>query len=113
MFAHIALPLPVFHTFTYRVPEEERERAVPGARVLVPFGRRERIGWIDRVEEESSVARVREIHGVIDERPSAPAPLTRGNTVHPLNGDAPVDDWSDQPSTADALHRVSDRPQRA
>ncbi|HEX6069071.1 MAG TPA: primosomal protein N', partial [Longimicrobiaceae bacterium] len=75
LFAHVALPLPVFHTFTYRVPEEERERAVPGARVLVPFGRRERIGWIDRVEEESSVGRVREIHGVIDERPSAPGPL--------------------------------------
>lgn len=71
MFAHVALPLPVFHTFTYRVPEEEMERAVPGARVLVPFQRKERIGWIDRLEEESDVPRVRPLHGVIDRAPSA------------------------------------------
>jgi primosomal protein N' (replication factor Y) (superfamily II helicase) len=75
MFVQVALPLPVFHTFTYRVPEADRERAVPGARVLVPFQRRERIGWIDRVESETEVPRVREIHGVIDESPTAPRAL--------------------------------------
>ena len=75
MFVQVALPLPVHHTFTYRVPEHERERAVPGARVLVPFQRRERIGWIDRVDAESDLKRVRDIHGVIDARPTAPAAL--------------------------------------
>jgi primosomal protein N' (replication factor Y) len=43
--------------------------------VLVPFGRRERIGWIDRVIEEPDVPRIRDIHGVVDRVPTAPGPL--------------------------------------
>jgi primosomal protein N' len=39
VFVEVALPLPVLHTFTYSVPEALRAAAVPGARVLVPFGR--------------------------------------------------------------------------
>lgn len=72
MFVEVALPLPLFQTFTYRVPEDERERARPGARVLVPFGRRERIGWIDRVIAETDLTRVRDIHGVVDHHPTVP-----------------------------------------
>ncbi len=76
-FIEVALPLPIPQTFTYAVPAELRERAVPGARVLVPFGRRERIGWIDRIVSEAAVARVRNIHGVPDEPPSVTLPLLR------------------------------------
>ncbi len=77
MFVEVALPLPVFRTFTYRVPEELRGRAAPGARVLVPFGRRERVGWIVEVAEETEVERVRDLHGIPDELPSAPGSLLR------------------------------------
>jgi primosomal protein N' (replication factor Y) (superfamily II helicase) len=77
LFVQVALPLPVFRTFTYEVPEELRPRVAEGARVLVPFGRRERIGWIDRVVEQPGIARTRPIHGVLDARPSVPPPLLR------------------------------------
>ncbi|HET8656123.1 MAG TPA: primosomal protein N' [Longimicrobiaceae bacterium] len=77
MFAEVALPLPLHRTFTYRVPDEQRERAEEGARVLVPFGRRERIGWIDRVVSETDVERVRDLHGVLDASPTAPPELLR------------------------------------
>jgi primosomal protein N' (replication factor Y) len=73
----VALPLPVFRTFTYRVPEAQEGRVRPGARVLVPFGRGERIGWIDGPVEEDERDGIRELHGVLDERPSAPPTLLR------------------------------------
>jgi primosomal protein N' (replication factor Y) len=73
----VAIPLPVHRTFTYRVPESERGRVQLGSRVLVPFGQRERIGWISRILEESDLPRVRDLHGVIDERPSAPPEILR------------------------------------
>lgn len=77
MYVEVALPLPVFRTFTYGVPEADRARAVPGARVLVPFRRSERIGWIVKVAEETDLPRVRDIHGVIDIDPTAPPSLLR------------------------------------
>jgi primosomal protein N' (replication factor Y) len=42
-FVEVALPLPIHRTFTYRAPG-----VVPavGSRVLVPFRREERIGWV-------------------------------------------------------------------
>jgi primosomal protein N' (replication factor Y) len=77
MFAEVALPLPLFRSFTYRVPDELAERAVPGARVLVPFGRKSRIGWIDAVRDTSDVARVRNVQKVLDAEPSVPTHLLR------------------------------------
>jgi primosomal protein N' (replication factor Y) (superfamily II helicase) len=78
VFVQVALPLPVFHSFTYAVPAELRGRAVPGARVLVPFGRSERIGWIEAVGEGGEGARrgtVRELHGILDPEPTVPPSL--------------------------------------
>jgi primosomal protein N' (replication factor Y) (superfamily II helicase) len=76
MFAEVALPLPVPRTFTYAVPEALRERAQAGSRVLVPFGKGERIGWIERLTAESSVEQgIRELNGVLDVQPSVLPPL--------------------------------------
>jgi primosomal protein N' (replication factor Y) len=55
LYVEIALPLPLPRTFTYRVPDAMRPRARPGARVLVPFGQRERIGWIDRETDPTTL----------------------------------------------------------
>jgi primosomal protein N' (replication factor Y) (superfamily II helicase) len=78
LYVEVALPLPVPHTFTYAVPAELRARALPGARVLVPFSRGERIGWIDRVAEEPTTSsRIRELNGVLDVLPSVGVPLLR------------------------------------
>ena len=42
----VVLPVPVRTAFTYRVPEVLAERAVLGARVLVPFRKRTLVGVI-------------------------------------------------------------------
>mgnify|MGYP006305097043 CR=1 FL=1 len=35
----IAVALPVFETYTYRISDDLAEQAAPGKRVLAPFGR--------------------------------------------------------------------------
>ncbi len=50
MLVEVVLPLPVFRGFTYAVPVEMADRVVVGARVRVPFGNGERIGWVARVD---------------------------------------------------------------
>jgi len=74
VYVQVALPLPVFTSFTYSVPADQRARAVPGARVLVPFGRSERIGWIERVGgvDPADPERIRALHGVLDPEPTVP-----------------------------------------
>jgi primosomal protein N' (replication factor Y) (superfamily II helicase) len=74
VYVDVALPLPVFTSFTYAVPADQRARAVPGARVLVPFGRSERIGWIERVEgvKPAEPERIRALHGILDPEPTVP-----------------------------------------
>jgi primosomal protein N' (replication factor Y) (superfamily II helicase) len=79
LLAHVALPLPVPRTFTYRVPGPLAGGTRPGVRVLVPFGRGERIGWVDRVGEGSPPAggKLRDVTGVLESEPSATAPILR------------------------------------
>ena len=43
-YVEVALPLPLFHPFTYRVDTEPRYPLVPGTRVVVPFRNRRAIG---------------------------------------------------------------------
>lgn len=75
----VALPLPVPRTWSYRVPPEWAARAVPGARVLVPFGRGERIGWIvacdDLGASAAGDAKLRDLGAVLDEVPTVPPAL--------------------------------------
>ena len=55
-----------------------REAAVPGARVLVPFARKERIGWIDRVSPDGAGGgKILPLHAVLDDTPSATSSLLR------------------------------------
>src|SRR5229473_457829 len=59
-YCEVALPVPLRSVFTYAVPPGLREQAVPGSRVVVPFGRRamvgvalrrlQRRGWIEMHE---------------------------------------------------------------
>jgi len=44
----VALPLPLFRSFTYRVPETLRNEVTDGARVVVPFRSRTHIGVVLR-----------------------------------------------------------------
>ena len=59
-------------TYTYSVPEELAERAVPGVRVEVPFGRRSLVGLVVDRLEVSDHAETRPISAVVDEVPLMP-----------------------------------------
>ena len=45
-FVEVAVGLPVRQTFAYEVPEGMQSTAVPGRRVVVPFGRRFLTGFV-------------------------------------------------------------------
>jgi primosomal protein N' (replication factor Y) len=80
VYVEVALPLPLPRTFTYRVPPGLGAQARPGARVLVPFAGRERIGWIERVAEAVEGAdpeKVKPVVAVLDQRPSVTPALLR------------------------------------
>jgi len=67
--AHVVPLTPVDGVFTYRVPDDLAEEAVPGARVVVPFGRRMLTG----VVVERAVGKVeglKAVLDVLDERPA-------------------------------------------
>ena len=72
--AHVVPLTPVDGVYTYRVPEAMAEEAVPGARVLVPFGRRQITGVIaERVE--GSDDKLKPLHDVLDARPALTSEL--------------------------------------
>jgi primosomal protein N' (replication factor Y) len=68
----VALPLPVHSTFTYSV---EGPPPAPGTRVLVPFRREERVGWVIGPGAGKELARVRPVLDVLEEEPSLSAEL--------------------------------------
>ncbi|MGO8705779.1 MAG: primosomal protein N' [Candidatus Brocadiia bacterium] len=70
LYAAVALNVPMDKLFHYRVPEALRGAVAVGARVRVPFGRREMTGTCIKFSAEPGVhsARVRDILGVLDQR---------------------------------------------
>src|SRR5690606_3981517 len=42
----VAVPLPIFKTFSYRLPSDIEGECVPGVRVLVPFGNKHLVGLV-------------------------------------------------------------------
>jgi primosomal protein N' (replication factor Y) (superfamily II helicase) len=69
MFVHLALPVPVFKTFTYAVPPEHVGRSLLGIRALVPFGQRTFTGVIVGQSETTDVPKVRPLLDLLDETP--------------------------------------------
>ncbi len=67
----VVVPLPVDQTYTYRVPEDLRDEARVGCRVVVPFGSRRLTGMI--VEEEVPVEAgytLKSLLDVLDDEPA-------------------------------------------
>lgn len=63
----VALPLPILRTFSYRAPAPVAE----GVRVLVPFNREERIGWVvGAPSHPPGGTRLRAVLSVLDVEPS-------------------------------------------
>jgi primosomal protein N' (replication factor Y) len=53
-YADVALPVHVDQTFTYRLPNSMRDVAQPGARIVVPFGRKLLTGYIVELRHKLS-----------------------------------------------------------
>jgi primosomal protein N' (replication factor Y) (superfamily II helicase) len=70
LYAAVALNVPLDKLFHYRVPEALRGLVTVGARVRVPFGRREMTGTCVKFSDDPGIhsARVRDIIGVLDKR---------------------------------------------
>jgi len=67
-YIEVAVALPVFHTFTYLVPEPFKDRIAPGRRVLVPFGRRRVTGYIFGISRNSDHKELKPILDVLDDQ---------------------------------------------
>ena len=65
----VAVPVPLPRTFSYRLAEGQR--AAPGCRVRVPFGRRSLVGivWPHTVAPTSHAGELRTVTEVIDNAP--------------------------------------------
>ena len=66
-YVRVALPLPLDQTFTYAL---EGGPVPSGTRVLVPFQRQERIGFVVGQGGEEGVKRIRTVLAVMDAEPS-------------------------------------------
>jgi len=66
----VALPLPIYRTFTYTT---SAPAPAPGTRVLVPFRRDERIGWVVGAGEEGDIRGLKPVIDVLDDGPTVPS----------------------------------------
>ena len=76
-FAHVALPLPLFEPYSYRIPETLADRIVPGARVVVPVRRRELVGVVVSIDAAPPTMEARDVLAAPDPEPALAPPLLR------------------------------------
>lgn len=71
LFADIAFPVPMRQEFTYSIPLEMADFALPGCRVMAPFGKRNALGFISTVhtKEPQHLKKIKAITRVIDQEP--------------------------------------------
>ena len=74
-FAQVALPLPLPDPYTYRIPAALADRALPGARVVVPVRRQEWIGIVTAVDVPPPGMAARDILAAPDPAAALPGEL--------------------------------------
>lgn len=67
--ANVSLSLPFDRLFTYSIPPELAGSAVPGSRVMVPFGKKFKIGYIVECPESTTLPALKSIKDVLDPEP--------------------------------------------
>jgi primosomal protein N' (replication factor Y) (superfamily II helicase) len=67
--ANVSVPVPFDRLFTYIIPPEAEHLAVPGSRVLVPFGKKFRIGYIVERPATSQHHTLKPITDILDPQP--------------------------------------------
>ena len=74
-YAHVALPLPLAEPYAYRIPAALADRALPGARVVVPVRRQEMVGIITAVDVAAPTMEARDLLATPDDVPAIAPPL--------------------------------------
>lgn len=70
MFAEIIVPLPLYGTYTYRIPPEIQGAVQVGSRVLVQFGKKKfYTGLVSSLHNETPTYEVKDIVSVLDPKP--------------------------------------------
>ena len=75
--AKIAVPVPLYGLFDYLVPPTLSHPLLPGCRVFIPFGRKQRVGMVISVGDESDfpVAKLKPVKEPLDITPVLPNEL--------------------------------------
>lgn len=73
--AQIVVGLPVEGPFDYKIPEEAQADLAVGQRVVVPFGRRDVMGYVVGFADKSTFSSLKEIKRVLDTEPIISAEL--------------------------------------
>ena len=68
-FARVIIPSPVKEPLTYRIPQELRDAATVGMRVLIPLGNRKVSGVVFELISETPLQHIRDVISVLDETP--------------------------------------------
>jgi|CXWL01.1.fsa_nt_gi primosomal protein N' (replication factor Y) len=71
----VAVPLPLRDVYTYSIPEGLAATVAPGARVQVPFGRRNVVGYVVGFPAAASVPKIKPIERILDDPPLLTAKL--------------------------------------
>jgi primosomal protein N' (replication factor Y) len=75
VFIDVALPVPLFRSFTYEVSDADAHRARPGMRAVVPFRARKLLGVIVGSSEPRAGVTIKRVAALPDERPVISASL--------------------------------------
>src|SRR6476659_8077357 len=75
MLVDVALALPLFRTFTYRVPEGLAGSVTTGSRVVVPFRNKRELGIVVGIAEPREALRTKDVLAAPDDAPVLDAPL--------------------------------------
>jgi primosomal protein N' (replication factor Y) len=77
MFIDVALPVPLFRSFTYEVSDADAQRARPGMRAVVPFRAKKLLGVIVGSSEPRAGVVIKRVTALPDESPVIAEPLIR------------------------------------
>src|SRR4051812_6788792 len=77
MFVDVALPVPLFRSFTYEVSDAESHRAQRGMRAVVPFRAKKLLGVILGPSEPRAGVTIKRVASLPDEKPVVSDSLIR------------------------------------
>ena len=90
LYIEVAVAVPVYNTYTYRVPKDLAEFASIGKRVLVPFGQRVITGYILDHNNTVHPDEIKDILDILDDEPLFPSSMipffkwTAEYYIHPI-----------------------------